>query len=80
MKEKHPHCVPTHLSDNELSWIHEQASNRGWSHSQYIRNLVREDMQRHLSDLEYKVALHNIERERLERLKRLNRTQFEDDF
>lgn len=49
-REKKTCCVPTHLTECEAIHVAEQAYERGWSNSAYIRHLVRQDQKRHLDD------------------------------
>ena len=43
---KKTHCMPTHLPDEEALHVAQEAYERGWSHSQYIRSLVTADLRR----------------------------------
>ena len=43
---KKTHCMPTHLPDEEALHGAQEAYERGWSHSQYIRSLVTADLRR----------------------------------
>lgn len=44
---KKTHCImPTHLPDEEALHVAQEAYERGWSHSQYIRSLVTADLRR----------------------------------
>lgn len=49
-RQKKPFCVPTHLTEAEASHVAEQAVEREWSNSAYIRHLIKKDMDRHLTD------------------------------
>lgn len=49
-REKKTCCVPTHLTECEAMHVAEQAYERGWSNSAYIRHLVKQDQKRHLDD------------------------------
>ena len=44
-------CMPAHLDDGDALHVAEQANDRGWSNSAYIRYLVKQDRKRHLDDL-----------------------------
>ena len=49
---KKTHCMPTHLADEEALHVAQEAYERGWSHSQYIRSLVTEDLRRKQSQVQ----------------------------
>lgn len=49
-REKKEFCVPTHLTEAEALHIADQAGEREWSNSKYIRHLIIKDMQRQATD------------------------------
>lgn len=49
-RQKKGFCVPTHLTEAEALHVAEQAVEREWSNSAYIRHLIKKDIERHLTD------------------------------
>lgn len=49
-REKKEFCVPTHLTEAEALHVADQAGEREWSNSKYIRHLIIKDMQRQATD------------------------------
>lgn len=50
-REKKDFCIPTHLTESEALHIVEEAEERGWSNSAYLRHLVKQDQKRRLAEL-----------------------------
>lgn len=47
-REKKLICMPTHVGEDDALHVVEQAYERGWSNSAYIRHLIKQDRKRHL--------------------------------
>jgi hypothetical protein len=65
-KTKRPFCTPTHLSEGEFTHVSEQAFERGWSNSAYIRSLVIADKQRHEDELNFRATASGLPIEHFE--------------
>ncbi|WP_251992236.1 hypothetical protein [Acinetobacter sp. ANC 4218] len=50
-REKKNICMPTHITESEAIYVAEQANERDWSNSAYIRHLIRQDRKRYLDAL-----------------------------
>lgn len=74
-KSKHPYCVPTHLTEEEALHIEQQAFERGWSNSAYLRSLVIADMSRMADDLHLRACVLGINSEQLKLFKHCERKE-----
>lgn len=69
---KKTHCMPTHLADEEALHVAQEAYERGWSHSQYIRS------RRRLAAIAQGAPASNYERKEIRHAERLTGVHMPD--